>query len=476
MGNPDKTPLTEEEVKILHEQLIKKQEELKEQQAAARLQEEENETRYKLLHKREIEFMERERQQIEQLNATQAQLFESQIKLEQPQKHLDTKGAIPRTNYQTTDSRLEELLTGLKNDFASLQQEVAVLRVSQSGCSTPSKVPFIAKDQEPPPNNNSTVTAISPNLSCKDAMESIPVFTGENMSVLKFARACKRAKEMFAPTFEPTLARLLSTKLKGRAYTAVEDDTFLTVSDFVDRLKTIFGAAKSVNQFRGELGNARKGGSEHIIDYISRIKDLHTAIIDAETTNGVALSRDRLTELETETLGSFVLGLPPDYRVRLRLEGYKDLKSAYAVAIKIEKEIEHDRLYFEQSRSELRPKTTAPQIEVNVTQSDKPQCEHCNKPGHIIENCWLKYPDKRPPRRVTGPAATNATFNDEKPKCSYCNKPGHKADDCYSRQRDEKKRLSGNEQQRLTQSGASRTEQTMERPIHFAQTYELSEQ
>jgi hypothetical protein len=26
---------------------------------------------------------------------------------------------------------------------------------------------------------------------------------------------------------------------------------------------------------------------------------------------------------------------------------------------------------------------------------NRPLCSHCNKPGHIADNCWVKFPDKK---------------------------------------------------------------------------------
>ncbi|KOC63612.1 hypothetical protein WH47_02493 [Habropoda laboriosa] len=52
------------------------------------------------------------------------------------------------------------------------------------------------------------------------------------------------------------------------------------IAALCNRLKNIFGPRHTVDHYRGELTNIYQGINEHVLDYISRVKDLRTAIID----------------------------------------------------------------------------------------------------------------------------------------------------------------------------------------------------
>lgn len=441
-------PLSEDEVKILQDQLLIKQQRLAEQEKLIQDRARDTENTYKQLQKRESEFMDRERQQAERLAAEQAMINQQQVLA-------DTSGAAYGNSQITENATIMDTLRTLIRDVANFKDDLAEIRdirrqSSNAQFSTPSR----------PPRAPAPIDLQAPRLTYKEALESVPTFDGESTPVLKFARACNRLKEMFPLECEPTLTRLLRNKLRGKAYTAVEDDIFLTIDAFVDQLKTIFGASKSVNQYRGELGNIAKGKNEHVIDYISRVKDLHCAIIEGESKNLGPLTRDREQYFENETLLCFLSGLPPDFRVRLRLEGYNNLSSAYATAIRVEKEIDRDRAHFS-NKSE--PKTATAPAQVKTSTTDKRGCEHCNKTGHAIEKCWLKNPELRPNR-----SNTDKRERTKGAICDYCSKPGHTREQCFKLRNDEK-RKSGNGDSRPSSSGASRSEKIAEHPVKTSQ-------
>lgn len=181
---------------------------------------------------------------------------------------LAAEGKLKLANVKVED--IDEISGSRDNNNPDLQREIRELR---------DKLAELRARTEDAPTGTPPVTdsntGLSTHLSFKDILESVPTFSGDNIPILKFTRACERAKDMIPPPLEPTFTRLLRNRLKGRAYTAIEDDTFRTVAALTDHLKDIFGTAKSVNQFRDELGNVVKGKTEHVLDYISRVKDLH---------------------------------------------------------------------------------------------------------------------------------------------------------------------------------------------------------
>lgn len=420
------TPLSEEELIILREQLTRKQEQLVEQEAAFKR---ESQERYLALQKRETEFMDREH--------------------EQAQRFPNNQGAATSATASSPPGNYDDIVATLLQEFKQLKQEITNLQSERTQTSPPpSEAPYYPPRAQHTPH---------PQLSYRDALESIPTYDGENMTVLKFTRACNRVKEMFPPVHEPSLTRLLRNKLSGKAYTAVEDDIFLSITEFCARLKSIFGTAKTVNQYRGELGNIAKNKSEHIIDYISRVKDLHSVILEGEK---FGVNDVRIQNLEQETLTCFLSGLPPDFRIRLKLEGFADLHNAYSVAIRVEKEMDYDR-----SRFKTETKTVAAVDTTTTSTSTAQPCPHCNRKGHVEETCWTKHPNLRPERKEL-PKTEGAV-------CTYCNRPGHTEQQCFKKQKDAKE--SGNERDRPSNQGTKRTEKQADRPVKTVQTDEDSQ-
>lgn len=430
--------LSEEELGILTEQLDRKREQLQEQERIIR---------------------EREAQAQERISALQA--------LEEEHNNRDHTQPGPSEPPIMAEqfSSIQRTLSQMIAQFGDLKNEVT--QIKNEG-RPPSQSPPLDHH-----NADDFRRELNPNIKFKDALESVPTFNGYNIPVLRFIRSCKRARDMFSPHLESSLTQLLRNKLKGHAATALEDYVFDNVTDFADRLKTLFGAAKTLNEFRGELGNISKNPSEHIIDYISRVKDLHTAIREAEVDSHGFSSRENRSSLNSDTLDCFIKGLPPDFRMRLKLESFLDLEDAFTKAIKVEKDIERDRTHFKDNRAESKPHT----VQVKAfTPSGRATCAHCGRP-HPSENCWQKFPEKRPahipPYRnnIENPNENRANSereNRQRPPCPYCLKPGHSEAMCYKKQNDERNKVtpeSKNANSRPAARASPRDEPRQERPV-----------
>lgn len=85
----------------------------------------------------------------------------------------------------------------------------------------------------------------APKVSFRQATESVPSFSGYNIPLSQFTRACRRAKEIIPPASEKNLTKLLINKLHGRAYYAVEDEPCDTVTQLIDLLIRAFGQENS---------------------------------------------------------------------------------------------------------------------------------------------------------------------------------------------------------------------------------------
>jgi len=145
---------------------------------------------------------------------------------------------------------LSSILSGLKRDVASLnklpdQIEQLNQRVSNLQNIDPPVSANVSNDSRRPSGQSSP--SFSPESSSpirfKDVVDSIPRYDGHKISVFQFSNQ------------EHYLVQLIINKLQGHAYTAIEGTDFQTVGELTRQLKKIFGPNKSLNQYRGELGN-----------------------------------------------------------------------------------------------------------------------------------------------------------------------------------------------------------------------------
>lgn len=110
-----------------------------------------------------------------------------------------------------------------------------------------------------------------------------------------------------------------------------------------------------------------------------------------------------------------------------------------------------------------------------IAARDSPPCDNCNKRGHMSENCWSKFPEKRPqrlkhkmnPRKINKLSQLDSYKNRNgkpRPSCDYCNKLGHVVAQCFKRLKAEKQ-STGNANLRSEKPGANQTKKPSERPV-----------
>lgn len=180
----------------------------------------------------------------------------------------------------------------------------------------------------------------------KQALAAIPMYDGQNIPVLQFSRACKKARDIIPDHLEQMLTKLAITKLRGRASIAIEDAGCVTINSFCDRLKDVFSPQRTVDHYRGDLANIFMKPDEHMLDYISRVKDLRDAIIDCDRDNADYGSINNLTA------NSFINGVIPQVRAELRNMRKQPLNAIYDAAIQSYKQLELDEVRYGKSSSE----------------------------------------------------------------------------------------------------------------------------
>lgn len=322
-----------------------------------------------------------------------------------------------------------------------------------------------------------------PKVSFREATDSVPYFDGYNIPLSQFNKACRRAKEIIPVSAERNLTKLLINKLRGRAYSAVEDEPCDDITQLIDLLTAAFGSRKTIDQHRGELSMIYLKPYEHIIDYISRVKELRAAILDAERRETGTILKEVETEVNTLTGRSFCKGLPLEYRLQMKESLYYKPFEAFSVAKTIAKEQELDRNRFgardrqDRAYPQRQLATPAPPREryndVRPNRADQTQAarsdyhranysryehprpersqnnyaraEYSRNSNQQQERPRNNYPHVKPPPEhnnrsirtirdpssgVTGPP--NA--NQEVKQCKYCKNFGHEISECRKRE------------------------------------------
>lgn len=399
----------------------------------------------------EVEILQRQANEKDKLLREQAEaLRRRQEELERREREL-SRG--PNAAVDIND--LTAILAGLRQDLGKLNHLpneierlnscVSELRTQVTHIQTQSFIPdypeslFDNPATEPSPviPIQSPVTPKPPQqtessfMRVKDVIDGIPRYDGQKMSVYYFSKICERTLKLISPAHEYQLVQIIINKLQGHAYTAVEGMNFSQISSLTRHLKLIFGHNKSLNQYRGELGNIYMYHNESLFSYIERIKELKTAIIDGELEAiSSRMREDQIRDqVDKEACDSFVKGLPSDLLVRLELHGgYYSLDDAIAIAIQLSKTLEAEarrrrpipnKPTLSPPRVDYPPRFT-PQSNLTITSSRpfiKPLvpgqpgpnaptvevCNYCKTPGHHISTCrklayrraWLN--NQRPP-------------------------------------------------------------------------------
>lgn len=406
-GDPEK-PLTEAEIEQIQSKLVERDEVLKGESALL-------EEQRRNLDKRVREF-------------------------EARQAEFNKYGAVPEEVYVIKEE--------MQREMDELRRENARLR---NATDEPRR--YSERPSEPHTSQGDTHsdTPQVPKVSFREATESVPQFDGYNIPLTQFIRACRRAKEVVPPSSERNLTKLLINKLRSRAYFAVEDEPCDRISQLIDLLTAAFGSCKTIDQYRGELSTIYLKPHEHILDYISRVKDLRSAILDAERRETGALADYKQRETDELTTKSFCEGLPLEYRLQMRSHLHSTPFDAFASAKIISKRLELDkRRHGTKERTEPDRRSDYPRRPNAYAIAPRPTYDNSPRERALSiapQNAPVRAPS---PRDQPGPPAfrnrdtrnnnfgTNATQGrrEELPIkwCRYCKNSGHEIEECRKRE------------------------------------------
>jgi len=84
--------------------------------------------------------------------------------------------------------------------------------------------------------------------------------------------------------------------------------------------------------------------NENLLDYVERVKELRTFILEGETTASGFIDDTVKENIEISARGSFVNGLPSDLLIRVKLERFYALEDAIVIAMQLSKTLEAEKL------------------------------------------------------------------------------------------------------------------------------------
>lgn len=314
------------------------------------------EAHFKQLNAREAEIANTERALKEaegRLKAQEAMLHQQSIQIEASKRKLMQEHEQVAQQSQALAARENEILARNRHtDKREIEHSETVTAELASVSRDFSGAAHLGYNPLPPSGGGDDFPP--PKVSFREATESVPYFDGYNIPLQQFTRACRRAREIVPPSAERNLTKLLITKLRARAYYAVEDEPCDTVIQLIDLLTGAFGSPKTIDQYRGELSTIYLRAHEHIIDYISRVKDLRTSILDEERRAKGHLDSRFVSEIDGLTARSFCEGLPLEYRLQLKSEARQSHTEAFAAAKIIAKRQELDKQRYEPRQRENR--------------------------------------------------------------------------------------------------------------------------
>lgn len=321
---------------------------------------------------------------------------------------------------------------------------------------------------------------VQPKISFRDALDTVPYFDGHNVTLYQFSCACRRARDIIPPAFERDLTKLLLNKLRGRAYYAIEEESCETVTDLIDALYRSFGGRKTVDQYRGELSNVHLRPDEHILDFISRVKELRAQVLDMERRTRGHIDPRIESEIDSLVLRSFREGLPFEYRVSMTAENCRTPAEAFQIAKEIANQLENDKRRFrtkDKNYQKLEGHRAAP-IGKPLAHSTPQRSGYDNRSQRSTDysgnNRSQRSPDMGSRNNYRSPNPTldqsSGRRRESPPQtkfCRYCKSQGHEIEECRKRQFNNSRRQSGNARQPPRTADGPRTGETREasRPV-----------
>ncbi|KYQ53574.1 hypothetical protein ALC60_00101 [Trachymyrmex zeteki] len=382
------------------------------------------------LSEEELETLRQSLAKREERLRNQTAAFESErIALEREREALDRERRDAEGGTHGNNDAFDTLRDELVRELATLRRELNSRRDASPGSSIPAGQRLSDLPESPLTNDPAADPACVPKVSLREATDCVPLFDGYNVPLLQFIRACRRARDTVPAHYEKPLTRMLLNKLRGRACYAVEDEPCETVVQLTDLLNGAFGSPKTIDQLRGELSTCYIRSGEHMLDYINRVKELRSSVLDAERRARGTIGSGVATEIDELTARAFCDGLPSLYRIQMSPECFFRPFDAFAAAKVLAKKEE-------QERRRRDPRSGQAALTEPLTASTSRGSAPRYRPALTTRDRDARSRDPVASHHNFHPTNAPARLRDAPPGiwCRYCKNPGHEIQDCRKRQ------------------------------------------
>lgn len=373
----------------------------------------------------------------EELLAFQTQLIEREKLLQNEAHKLESSR---KQAEQTINAEWEKVRQSKQNpDISKILERMENMQGEMSRLSTLYNRQNVQSETPQPPqlpqikNIETSLNIPKENtIGLKDVLSTIPNFTGYDISVFHFSRACERARDMLPRNLEFSLVQMTLNKLKGHAFQLLQDIDVQTIEELITQLKNTFAPRKTINQYKGELGNIHQNPGESVMEYAGRLKDIKAGLLDCERQTRGEITNFTKNEVDQDSLESFVNGLLSQTRIYLKIEGYANLNDAISKAVRISKTLETERKRFGNKFDNARNDSNQRNMRYNQGNNNYNQRNNNYGPQRIERNEPQREKRLNPNAVPYAPRNNAPTQNNNfTPKiCSYCNIQGHDRSQC----------------------------------------------
>jgi hypothetical protein len=379
-------------------------------------------------HRRILEKERMLRDQTTVLKRKQEEMEQTQERLDRIRRDFEQRQPLGDSLITARLTQMEQAISTLVN---ALPEQLGAM--SQRITDLNERFPFDThRDEETPiPRPRGPRSPSEPPTSpirLKDVIDTIPKYDGHKMSVFYFCKMCERALKLIPANQEYHLVQLILNKLQGHAYAAIEGSENTTVHELTKRLRRIFGPNKSTDQYRGELANVYMKPNENLFDYIERVKELQTAILDGESTERGFIDSSHRAAIEYTTMESFVNGLPSDLLIRVKLEKCYTLEGTIMTTIQLSKQLEAESLRKKERTYNHPFRADAPQNRGTPLNNASKNVSFQGTPMTSANTSQRTGAGPSPFIRplIPGRPGPNTPSN----VCFYCKAPGHFMNEC----------------------------------------------
>ena len=237
---------------------------------------------------------------------------------------------------------------------------------------------------------NLTISPIR-NVSIKDAVLFIPMYSGFNIPCHVFIDGLRSAADFLPKVNEPDLAKLVKMRLSGEALKSMHGKNFTSIDEIAKFLDKLFGSSKGYNQLSGELAALKQKQSENVVTFSNRVKTTSDELYEAANRENRLHSKFK-EQLEIDKVKSFIRGC--HWVIKARLGNFENLEKATTKAIEIERDFalqEPDELtqtvkILANAKDSKSSPSNINRIETKVVEI----CQICKKQNHSAINCWFR--------------------------------------------------------------------------------------